>query len=127
MSANYDYARFSRAECEEIFGPKSNSLKAAQMAKFQPDLYAALKQSSCYTHGIIAEAMLPRSSQLTREQLAEKARADAAKQKDELIEVPMQVCDRVGLPYGTKLSYENFTKAVMGRQHSLNVEQHTTI
>jgi|ERR1700730_16987850 len=112
MSEKYDYSKFSRAEAEEVFGPKSNSLKAAQMAKFQPDLYAALKQSAAYIHGIIAPAMLPRSSQLTREQLDAKARADAAKQKDELIEVPMQVCDRLGLPYGTKVTYEQLQRTL---------------
>src|ERR1700751_4333360 len=76
-------------EVREIFGPSSNSLKASRLAKTDPARYAALKQAACYTYGIVAEAMLPRSSQLTREQREQKARADAAAQRDELIEVPI--------------------------------------
>jgi hypothetical protein len=115
MSSKYDYAKFSRAECEEVFGPKSKSLKAAQMAKFQPDLYAALKQSACYTHGIIAEAMLPRAHQLTREQLDKKARADAAAAQDNLIPLPNELADRLGVPWGTRVTYEQLQKS-MGKQ-----------
>ncbi len=112
MSDKYDYSKFSRAEVEEVFGPKSNSLKAAQMAKFQPDLYAALKQSAAYIHGIIAPAMLPRSSQLTREQLDAKARADAAAQKDEKILLPEEIADRLHLPFGTRMTFAQIQTAL---------------
>jgi hypothetical protein len=112
MSEKYDYATFSRAEVEEVFGPKSNSLKAAQMAKFEPQKYAALKQSACYTHGIIAEAMLPRSSQLTREQLDQKAKADAAAQRDEKILLPEEIADRLHLPFGTRMTFAQIQTAL---------------
>ena len=113
MSEKYDYSKFSRSEVEAVFGPKSNSLKAAQMAKFQPDLYAALKQSAAYIHGIIAPAMLPRSSQLTREQLDAKARADVV--KDDLIAIPDVLAARLAVPVGTKVSFETLER-LMGRK-----------
>ena len=115
MSDKLDFDKFTKEEVTAVIGPGSDSRKAAEMAKHRPELYAALKQSACYTHGIIAPAMLPRSSQLTREQLDAKRRADAAAQKNELIEVPPQVCDRLGLPHGTRVSWENLQKT-MGRQ-----------
>lgn len=116
MSAEkYDYAKFTRDEVERVFGPKSNSAEAARMAKFEPQKYAALKQSAAYIHGVVAEAMLPRASQLTREQREAKTRADLAAQKDELIEVPVAMCDRLGLPHGTRVTWENLQKS-MGRQ-----------
>lgn len=115
MSAEkYDYGRFTRDEVERIFGPKSNSAEAARMAKFEPAKYAALKQSAAYVHGVIAEAMLPRSSQLTREQRDAKARADVAAQKDDLIAIPDALADRVGVERGFRVSFENLQK-IMGR------------
>jgi hypothetical protein len=101
-------------QVREIFGPGSNSLKAAQMAKLDPQKYAQLKQAACYTYGIIAEAMLPRASQLTREQREQKARADAAAQKDDLIAIPDALADRVGVERGFRVTYENLQK-IMGR------------
>ena len=117
MSTKYDYARFSKQEVEEIFGPKSDSLKAARLAKTDPEKYTALKQSGAYIHGIIAPAMLPRSSQLTREQLDAKARADAAAQRDDLIALPDALADRMGVERGFKVSFENLEK-LMGRRDS---------
>ena len=114
MSQKYDYARFSRQEVEEIFGPKSDSLKAARLAKTDPEKYTALKQSGAYIHGIIAPAMLPRSSQLTREQLDVKARADVAAQKDDLIAIPDVLADRMKVERGTRVSFENLQK-LLGR------------
>jgi hypothetical protein len=110
-----DFAKFTREEVAQVFGPGSDSRKAYELSKYNPAKYAALKQAAVYSFGIVAESMLPRAHQLTREQLDKKARADAAAQKDELIEVPHQVCDRLGLPYGTKVTWEQLQKS-MGRQ-----------
>jgi hypothetical protein len=114
MSEKYDYSKFSKQEAEEIFGPTSNSVKAAQMAKFDPQKYSALKQSAAYIHGLIAPVMLPRASQLTREQLDAKARADAAAQKDESFTLAPALADRLGIPADTKVSWETFQR-LMGR------------
>ncbi len=102
-------------QVREIFGPTSNSLKAAQMAKHQPDLYAKLKQAACYSYNIVPEAMLPRSSQLTREQRDAKTRADVAAQKNDLIAVGDVLAARLGIPENTKVSFDTLER-LMGRK-----------
>jgi hypothetical protein len=116
MSEKLDFDKFTKEEVTAVIGPGSDSRKAAEMAKHRPELYAALKQSACYTHGVIAEAMLPRASQLTREQLDSKRRADAAAQRDDLIAIPDALAARLAVPVGTKVSYEALQK-LMGRVH----------
>ena len=103
-------------QVREIFGPTSNSLKAAQMAKHQPDLYAKLKQAACYSYNIVPEAMLPRSSQLTREQREAKIRSEVAAQKDETFQLPEPLAGRLGLPSETRVSWSTLQK-LLGREN----------
>jgi hypothetical protein len=114
-SNELDFAKFTKEEVTQVFGPGSDSRKAYELSKRQPNLYAAMKQAAVYNFGLLPEAMLPRASQLTRDQLELKRRADLAAQKDELIEVPMPVCDRLGLPHGTRVTWDKLQKS-MGRQ-----------
>src|SRR5258708_21887909 len=115
MPEQYDYSKFSRAEVEAVFGPRSNSLEAARMAKFEPTKYAALKQAGVYLFGLISESMLPRASQLTREQREAKTRADLAAQKDETFQLPEPLAARLGVPADTKVSWDTLQR-LLGRK-----------
>ena len=102
-------------QVREIFGPGSNSAKASQVAKFDPQKYAALKVAACYTYGIIPESMVPMQHRLTREQLDAKARAEAAAQRDERILLPEEVCSRLHLPLGTRMTFAQM-QAALGKR-----------
>jgi hypothetical protein len=116
MPEQLDFAKFSRAEVEEVFGNKSDSRKAAHLAKHDPARYHALKQAAVYTYGLVSEAMLPRQHRFTREQLDAKARADVAAQRDETFPLPEPVSSRLGLPPETRVSWSTLQK-LMGREH----------
>src|SRR6266404_881498 len=110
-----DFAKFTKEEVTQVFGPGSDSRKAYELSKFDPARYAALKQAAVYSYGLVAESMLPMKSRISKQALEDKRRSDMAKQKDELIEVPPAVCDRLGLQYGTKVTYEQLQKS-LGKQ-----------
>lgn len=110
-----DFAKFTKEEVTQVFGPGSDSRKAYELSKRQPKLYAAMKQAAVYNFGLLPEAMLPRTSQLTREQLEEKRRADLAALRDERIPLPQELCDRLRVPFGTRLTYAQLQTA-LGKQ-----------
>jgi hypothetical protein len=67
-----DFAKIQRSEVDELFGPKSNSRKAAEMLKHDPDRYHAIKQAGCYIFGTISEAMLPVKHRISKQDLEAK-------------------------------------------------------
>ena len=111
-----DFSKFTREEVTQVFGPGSDSRKAYELSKFDPARYRALKQAAVYSYGLVAESMLPRASQLTREQLDAKRRADLAAQKDESFPLPPALADRFGVPADTKVSFETLQR-LLGRKN----------
>jgi hypothetical protein len=115
MPTNNDWTSHTRDQVSQIFGAGSDSRLAAETARRNPALYNSLKQAAVYSFSILPEEMLNRANRIKKEDREAQHRANLAAQKDDLIEVPPAVCDRLGLQYGTKVTWENFQKT-MGRQ-----------
>jgi hypothetical protein len=99
----------------KVFGKGSSSLTAHQLFRRDPKAYQEMKITAVYRDRVLGEDSLPFKQRLTKDQLEEKYRADRATAQDDLIEVPPAVCDRLGLQYGTRFTYEQLAKA-LGKQ-----------
>ena len=115
MPTNSDWTSHTREQVSQIFGPGSDSRKAADLARRDPALYNSLKQSAVYSFSILPEEMLNRANRIKKEDREAQHRANLAAAKDSLIEVPLAVCDRLNLQYGTKFTYDQLAKA-LGKQ-----------
>src|SRR6266404_8274906 len=106
------FSKYTPEQVRAVFGKGSSSLTAHQLQKRDPQAYRELKLCAIYRERILGPESIPFKERLTPEQLENKYKADRAAAQDDLIEVPTALCDRAGLKYGTKLSYENFMKAM---------------
>jgi|ERR1700730_11981520 len=109
------FSKYSPEQIRAVFGKGSSSLTAHQLMKRDPNSYLEMKITAVYRDRILGEDSLPFKQRLTKDQLEEKYRQDKAAAQDALILVPQALCDRLGLQYGTKVTYEQLQKS-MGKQ-----------
>lgn len=115
MPNNTDFTTHKREAVTEIFGPGSDSRKAAELARRDPALYNSLKQSACYEFGLLPEAMLPLRSRVKKEDIEARHRANLAAAKDDLIPLSQELSDRLGLPIGSRVTFAQL-QATLGRR-----------
>jgi len=116
MASNSDFTTHKRESVVEVFGPGSDSRKAADLARRDPALYNSLKQAAVYEFGLLPEEMLNRASRVKKEDREARHRANLAAQKDESFPLAPALADRLGVPADTKVSWETFQR-LMGRQN----------
>jgi hypothetical protein len=115
MPNNNDWSTHTRDQVGAIFGPGSDSRKAADLARRDPALYNSLKQAAVYSFSLLPEEMLNRASRIKKEDREAAYRAAHAAAKDNLIPLPNELADRLGVPWGTRVTYEQLQKS-MGKQ-----------
>ena len=109
------FSKYSPEQIRAVFGKGSSSLTAHQLMKRDPNSYLEMKITAVYRDRILGEDSLPLKSRLTKDQLEAKYKADRAAAQDNLIPLPNELADRLGLPIGTRVSWEQLQKT-MGKQ-----------
>ena len=109
------FSKYPTEMVRKVFGKSSSSLTAHQLFRRDPQAYREMKVTAVYRDRILGEDSLPLKERLTKDQLEQKYKADRAVAQDDLIEVPHALCDRLGLQYGTRVTYEQLQKS-MGKQ-----------
>ena len=88
--------------------------RAIVMPNLKPPMRTT-QQALHYRDRILGEDSLPLKSRLTKDQLEAKYKADRAAAEDNLIPIPNELAERLGLPIGTRVSWEQLQKT-MGKQ-----------
>src|SRR6267378_1731038 len=106
-----DWTSFTREQVGQIFGPGSDSRKAADLARRDAKLYTSLKQAAVYSFSILPEEMLNRASRIKKADREAAYRAAHAAEKDETFFLPQALADRLGVPAETtKVSFETLQR-----------------
>ena len=100
------FSKYTPQEVSGVFGPKSNSKLASDLQRRDPATYVAMKQTAVYRDGLVPETMLPLKSRLTPEQLEENYRVGTAEAKDDSINVPDELADRLNIPRGSRMKFD---------------------
>ncbi len=109
------FSKYTPEQIRAVFGKGSSSLTAHQLQKRDPQAYQEMKVVAVYRERILGEDSLPLKQRLTKDQLEAKYKADRAAAEDNLIPIPNELAERLGLPIGTRVSWEQLQKT-MGKQ-----------
>ena len=109
------FSKYPTDMVKKVFGKGSSSLTAHQLFRRDPQAYKEMKVAAIYRDRILGEDSLPLKERLTKDQLEEKYRQDKAAAEDNLIPMPNELADRLGLARGTRVTYEQLQKS-MGKQ-----------
>jgi hypothetical protein len=109
------FSKYTPEQVRAVFGKGSSSLTAHQLQKRDPQAYRELKLCAIYRERILGPESIPFKERLTPEQLENKYKADRAAAQDNLIPLPNELAERLGLPVGTRVSWEQLQKT-MGKQ-----------
>lgn len=108
------FNKYTEEEVKAVFGPSSDSRRAVELQKREPKIYAEMKQSAAYVFRLIPESTIPFANRISKADLEESYRQEKATERDELVPMPDQLADRLGVPRGTKKKFEDL-KVLMGK------------